>query len=60
MPDRDMQRQREEQAPCGKPDVGLNPGITPEPKADAPPLSHPGAPLPNFCEPEFTDFLKGV
>ena len=30
-------RQREKQAPCGKPDVGLdprNPGSRPEPKAD--------------------------
>ena len=39
-------RQREKQAPCGDPDVGLDPR-TPrsrsEPKADAQPLSHPGA-----------------
>ena len=33
--------QREKQAPGGEPDVGLNPG-TPEQKADAQPLSHPG------------------
>ena len=32
----------------GEPDVGLdpkNPGSCPEPKADAQPLSHPGAPI---------------
>ena len=38
-------RQREKQAPCREPDVGLDPG-TPgscsEPKPDAQPLSHPG------------------
>ena len=36
------------EAPCSKPDVGLDPGTPgsqPEPKADAQPLSHPGAPL---------------
>ena len=41
-------RQREKQAPCREPDVGLNPGTLgscPEPKADAHPLSHPGAPI---------------
>ena len=40
-------RQREKQAPCGKPDAGLDPlilGSHPEPKADAQLLSHPGAP----------------
>ena len=38
-------RPREKQAPCGEPDVGLNPrtpGSRPEPKADAKPLSQPG------------------
>ena len=38
--------QREKQAPCAEPDVGLDPrilGSRPEPKADAQPLSHPGA-----------------
>ena len=38
-------RQREKQAYCGEPDVGLDPGtpgICPESKADAQPLSHPG------------------
>ena len=45
---RQRHRQREKQAPCGEPDVGLNPrtpGSQPEPKADAQPLSHVGAPL---------------
>ena len=40
-------RQREKQAPCGEPEVGLNPGTQgspSEPKADTQPLSHPGAP----------------
>ena len=38
----------EKQAPCRKPDVGLDPGTPgsrPEPKGDAQPLSHPGVPL---------------
>ena len=40
-------RQREEQASCRDPDVGLDPrtpGSHPGPKADALPLSHPGVP----------------
>ena len=40
-------REREKQASCGKPDAGLyprTPGSLPKPKADAQPLSHPGAP----------------
>ena len=40
-------RQREKQPPCREPDMGLDPrtpGSQPEPKADAQPLSHPGAP----------------
>ena len=44
---RDTERQREKQAPHREPDAGLNPrtlGSQPEPKADAQPLSHPGAP----------------
>ena len=39
-------RQREMQAPCGKPDAELHLrtlGSQPEPKANAQPLSHPGA-----------------
>ena len=45
--ERQRHRQREKQAPHEKPDAGLNPrtlGSRPEPKADAQPLSHPGAP----------------
>ena len=39
--------QREKQAPCRKPDVGLGPGTPgsrPELKVDAQPLSHLGVP----------------
>ena len=38
-------RQREKQAPCRDPDVGLDPGTLescPEPKTDAQPLSNSG------------------
>ena len=45
--ERQRHRQRENQAPCKKPDAGLDPrtpGSRPEPKLDAQPLSHPGAP----------------
>ena len=44
---RQRPRQREKQAPCSEPDVGLDPGILgshPEPKTDVQPLSNPGAP----------------
>ena len=44
-------RQRERQAPCGEPDVGLRPrtpGSSPEPKAEAQPLSHSGVSLCSF------------
>ena len=40
-------RQREKQGPCREPDVGLDsrtPRSRPESKADAQPLSYPGAP----------------
>ena len=40
-------RQREKQAPCREPDVGLDPGAPgshPGLKADAQPLSHPSVP----------------
>ena len=40
-------RQREQQAPCREPDLGLDPGTLgshPGPKADAHPLSSSGAP----------------
>ena len=42
-------REREKEAPCGEPEVELDPrtpGSGPEPKADAQPLSPPG--IPNF------------
>ena len=45
---RQRHRQREEQAPCREPDVGLDPrapGSYPGPKAGAKPLSHPGIPM---------------
>ena len=46
--ERQRHRQREKQAPYGEPDAELDPrtlGSHPEPKADAQPLSHPGAPI---------------
>ena len=45
--ERQRHRQREKQAPCRKPDAGLNPGSPgsyPRPKAGAKLLSHPGCP----------------
>ena len=45
---RHRQREREKQASCREPDVRLDPrtpGSHPGPKADALPLSHPGAPF---------------
>ena len=45
--EREIERQREKQAPCREPDVGLDPGSPgshPELKADAKLLSHPGVP----------------
>ena len=45
--ERQRHRQREKQALCWDPDARFNPrtpGSRPEPKADAHPLSHPGAP----------------
>ena len=60
-------RQREEEASCREPDVGLDlrtPGSRPGPKAGAKPLSHPGIPIgwllclfdapPSFFEHVFT------
>ena len=49
MRDRERQRhrQREKQTPCRKPDMGLDPRApesSPEPKAEAQSLSHPGTP----------------
>ena len=43
----ETQAEGKKQAPCGKPDVGLDPrtlGSRPGPKGDAQPLSHPRAP----------------
>ena len=45
--ERQRHRQREKQAPCREPDVGLHPGSPgsrPGPKAGAKPLSHMGCP----------------
>ena len=51
--ERQTPRQREKQAPLGEPDAGLQDHCHPEPKAEAPPLSHPGVPpfhfQVNFC-----------
>ena len=47
----ERQRQTEKQAPCRKPDVGLDPrspGSHPGPKAGAKLLSHPGIPRTPF------------
>ena len=45
--ERQRHRQREKQSPCGESNAGLDartPGSRSEPKADAQPLSHSGAP----------------
>ena len=45
--DREKERQREKQAPCREPEVGLDPrtpGLCLQPKAGAKPRSHPGIP----------------
>ena len=49
--ERQRHRQREKQALCREPDVGLNPrtpGSHPELKTDAQPLSYPGVPPEEF------------
>ena len=54
--ERQRHRQREKQAPCRKPDMGLDPGTLgscPEPKADAQLLSHPGIPTAEFFKFKF-------
>ena len=51
MRERQRHRQKEKQTPYRKPNAGLDPRTPdsqPEPKADAQPLSHPGAPVPFF------------
>ena len=48
MRERQRHKQREKQAPCREPDVGLHPGTPgsgPGLKAGAKPLSHPGIPI---------------
>ena len=48
MRERERDRQREKQAPCKEPDVGLDPGTPGShlgPKAFAKLLSHPGIPV---------------
>ena len=50
-------RQREKQAPCSEPNVGLDPGSPgsrPGPKAGAQLLSHPGVPLHNILTESFS------
>ena len=45
--ERQRYRQRKKQAPCGEPNVGLDPRTAesqPEPKVDTQPLSHPAVP----------------
>ena len=52
--ERQRHRQREKQAPCEEPDVGLDPRATgshPLPKADPQPLSHPGVPIMSIFTP---------
>ena len=49
--ERQGHRQREKQAPCREPDVGVDPGTPgsrPGPKAGAQLLRHPGVPLLTF------------
>ena len=48
---RQRHRQREKQAPCREPDMGLypgSPGSGPGPKAGTKPLSHPGVLITDF------------
>ena len=48
MGDTEKQRHRKTETAPGEPDVGLDPrtpGSRPEPKANAQPLSNPGAPI---------------
>ena len=60
--ERQRHRQREKQAPCGEPDVGLDPrtlGSPPEPKADTQPLSYPGIQTRLFSNVEFKFYIRG-
>ena len=57
---RQRQRQREKQAPCREPHLGLDPrtpGLHPELKADAQPLSHPR--VPRIESLNWNDCVKG-
>ena len=50
--ERQRHRQREKQAPCKEPDMGLDlrtPQSHPRPKAGTHPLSYPGVPSVNIC-----------
>ena len=63
MRDQERQRhwQREKQAPCRQPDMGLDPGIPrscPGLKADTQPLSHPGVPCCNILKENTSDYVK--
>ena len=59
--ERQRHRQREKQAPCREPDVGLDPrtlGSYPGLKADAQPLlSHLGVPYPAFIKQEIKSYF---
>ena len=52
MRERERGKDTEKEAPCGEPNMGLDPttpGSHPGPKAGAKPLSHPGVPEIMFC-----------
>ena len=54
-------RQREKQAPCREPDMGLDPGsprITPWAEGGAKPLSHPGCPCLSVLNDDFMDHVE--
>ena len=58
---RQRHRQREKQAPCREPDVGLHsktPGSRPEPKADDQSLRHPGSTLLSLLFSFFMEFMS--
>ena len=59
--ERQRHRQREKQAPCWEPNVGLDTGSPrsrPGPKAGAQLLSHPGVPQTSFLYSSFYVFQK--
>ena len=58
----EIQAEREKQAPCGEPDMGLDPRTLeswPEPMADPQPLSPPGAPCCIFYTDMTTERILG-